>query len=86
MQTEDCFKKDGKANTCLCFKEKDRYVFCVTRRCRLSKSTICVNILTPNTELSTLKLAFKKRSKIVQELKDKPRSQQSLFMKATAKK
>ena len=23
MQTEDCFKKDGRVNTCLCFKEKD---------------------------------------------------------------
>lgn len=39
MQREDCLKKDGKENTCLCFKEKDRYVFCVMMQCRFSKST-----------------------------------------------
>lgn len=83
MQMEGCFKKDGKANTCLCFKEKDRFVFCVTRQCWLSESTIYASILTPNTELSTEKLAAKKQ--IAQELKSKLQSQQKMFTKSTAK-
>ena len=54
IDTDGCFMKDGKANICLCFKEKNRYVLCVMRRCRSSKSTIYVGILTPNTEPSML--------------------------------
>lgn len=45
MQMEDCFEKDGKENTCLCFKEKDQYVFYVQKRC---SERVYVCILRPN--------------------------------------
>lgn len=63
MPMEGSFKKGGKASTCLCFKEKKQNVFCVMRWCQ-SSSTFNVTILTPNTEPSKPKLAFKKNDKL----------------------
>lgn len=49
----------------------------------MSKSTIYVGILTPNTELSVPKLAFQKT--IIQEIKVKLRSQLNVLTKVTTK-
>lgn len=77
---EGSFKKDGKASTCLCFKEKKQNVFCVIRWRQSSKSTFCVAILTANTEPSRPKLAFKEKQ-IVKEYNVKLRSWNDVAVK-----
>ncbi|KAF4081932.1 hypothetical protein AMELA_G00146060, partial [Ameiurus melas] len=85
MQMEGCFMKDGKASICLCFKEKNRYVLCVMRRCRSSKSITLRRPFDTKNGATYAKFSLQEKQQIAKELKGKLRSQQNVFTKASTK-
>lgn len=62
MQMEGCFKKDAKGNTCLCFKDKNQYVFSVMRPRWLTKTTIHTIYQQFDTKIAKVSVAEKKNS------------------------
>ena len=84
MQVEGSFKKVGNINTCLCFNQKNRYVFCVMRRCQSKEYNLLRQFGTKH-GAKYANLRFQGKQQIVQNLKGELYSQQKIFTESLAR-